>query len=234
MAAAKVALGGRNFVPDDGWPLHLIAEGRSAAGVSHDIAEARAIAARFNGVEIENTIAKVIRAMPFPPLNSVVGPDGEGWVPVHGHVSLSNAAALVADIEALFASHRPQSQSLGIWTAFLFTTLSTNAITVEPVFYWPDGWRPVHEAAAEASHLANLVKPGDNPPARALVEQMRREVTAIFERYGCAHFQIGRMYPYRASRDAASCDLLDAIKAVVDPDRLINPGALGFADVTAR
>jgi len=229
MAAAKVALGGRGFVPDDGWPLHLIAEGRSAAGVAQDIAEARRIATRFGGVEIENTIAKVIRAMPFPPLNSVVGPDGEGWVPVHGHVALSNAAALVADIAALFAAHRAESHALGIWTAFLFTTLSTNAITVEPVFYWPERWRPIHETAAEASHLANLVRPDDSPRARALVEKLRRDVIAIFVTYGCAHFQIGRAYPYRDSRDAASRDLLDAVKAVVDPDGRFNPGALGFS-----
>lgn len=229
LAAAKVALGGRDFVPEDGWPLHLIAEGRSAAGVAEDIAGMRIIAARFGGVEIENTIARMIRAMPFPALNSVVGPDGEGWVPVHGHCSLSSAPKVLAEIERLFDASRGEMDTLGVWNAYLFTSLSTNAVTVEPVFYWPEGWRAIHETAAEATHLRNLKRPADNADARALVERLRAAATAIFARYGCAHFQIGRAYPYRASRDAASLALLDTVKAFVDPDHAINPGGLGFA-----
>lgn len=229
LAAAKVALAGRDFVPEDGWPLHLIAEGRSAAGVAQDLSEMRRIAARFGGVEIENTIAKMIRAMPFPPLNSVIGPDGEGWVPVHGQCPLSTAARILGEIEELFATNRAQMDGLGVWVAYLFSSLSTNAITIEPVFYWPEGWRSIHEAAAEASHLANLKKPADSAEARALVERLRSEVIAIFTHFGVAHFQICRAYPYRESRDQASQQLLDTIKDAVDPKRLINPGVLGFA-----
>ena len=98
MAAAKIALGGRNFIEADEYPLHVIAEGRSKEGVAQDIAAARDIARRFDGVEIENTIAKVIRAQPFPTPNSMLGPDGESWVPVHGHVSLSNAPKMFGEI----------------------------------------------------------------------------------------------------------------------------------------
>ena len=228
MAAAKVALGGRDFVPEDGWPLHLIAEGRSAGGVAHDIAEMRRIATDHGGVEIGNTIARMIRAMPFPPLNSVVGPDGEGWVPVHGQCPLSQAAAIFARIEAVFARHQPEADRLGVWTAYLFSSLSTNAITVEPVFYWREGWRAIHAEAAEASHLARLAKPADSAEARALVEAIRREVIAIFAAAGVAHFQIGRTYPYRESRDETSKALLDTIKEFVDPAHALNPGGLGF------
>ena len=228
MAAAKVALGGRDFVPDDGWPLHLIAEGRSAAGVAHDIAEMRRIAAAHGGVEIENTIARMIRAMPFPPLNSVVGPEGEGWVPVHGQAPLSTAGAILSEIEALFAEHRAEADALGVWTAYLLSSMSTNAIIIEPVFYWPEGWRAIHADAAEPSHLARLTRPADSAAARALVERLRAGVIAIFARHGASHFQIGRTYPYRESLDAASTALLDTVKAFVDPAGALNPGGLGF------
>jgi len=60
------------------------------------------------------------------------------------------------------------------------------------------------------------------------VAEARKQVVAICARYGCGHFQIGRAYPYRESRDAASRALLDAIKAVVDPQGQFNPGGLGF------
>jgi D-lactate dehydrogenase (cytochrome) len=74
LAAAKVALGGRDFIGADDYPLHVAAEGRSEAGVAADMSAIRAVAARFGGAEIENSIAKVIRAMPFPPPNSILGP----------------------------------------------------------------------------------------------------------------------------------------------------------------
>jgi FAD/FMN-containing dehydrogenase len=228
MSAAKVALGGRNFVDAGDYPLHIIAEGRSAAGVAADMAEARRIAAVHGGHEIENTIAKVIRAMPFPPLNSMLGPEGEAWAPVHGMVALSQAPALFADLQAMFAEMAPDFEREGIFTGYLFTSVSTNAITIEPVFYWPHGWRPIHEVHVEPAHLARLPKPAPNPGATALVAKARRRVVEICAAYGCGHFQIGRAYPYRDSRDAASRAVLDAIKAAVDPGGQLNLGGLGF------
>jgi FAD/FMN-containing dehydrogenase len=227
-SAAKVALGGRDFVDDGDYPLHVIAEGRSPAAVAADMAEARRIAAAHGGHEIENTIAKMIRAMPFPPLNSMLGPEGEAWAPVHGMVALSQAPALFAEFQALFAQMAEAFEREGVFTGFLFTSVSTNALTIEPVFYWPHGWRPIHEVHVEPAHLARLPKPAPNPSATAVVAQARAQVVAICARYGCGHFQIGRSYPYRESRDAASRALLDAIKAAVDPKGQLNPGGLGF------
>nr|WP_315474688.1 FAD-binding oxidoreductase [uncultured Sandarakinorhabdus sp.] len=228
MAAARIALGGRNFIEPTDFPLHVIAEGRSAAAVADDMAQARQIARRFDGSEIENSIAKVIRAMPFPPPNSMLGPEGESWAPVHGIVSLTNAPAFHAAIEALFTDMADAFRQHGIYTGYLFTSLSTNALLIEPVFYWPNGYRPVHEAMMDASHLAGLPKLPANPEATAVVTQARQGVAQIAARFGCGHFQIGRAYPYRQSRDAASLALLDAVKALVDPDGKLNPGGLGF------
>jgi FAD/FMN-containing dehydrogenase len=228
MAAAKIALGGRDFIEADDYPLHMTAEGRSKEGVAADMATARAIARQHDGVEIENTIAKVIRAMPFPAPNSMLGPEGESWVPVHGHVSLSNAPAMFADIQALFAEMAQQFAAHEVHTGFLFTSLSTNAITIEPVFFWPHGYRPVHASMVEPSHLARLPQLPENPKATAVVTAAREGVKAIAARYGAAHFQIGRAYPYRDSRDEASRALLDTIKALVDPAGQFNPGGLGF------
>ncbi|MGA1797227.1 FAD-binding oxidoreductase [Sphingomonas sp. 4RDLI-65] len=227
-AAAKIALGGRNFIEADEYPLHIVAEGRSKDGVAHDIATARAIAKAFDGVEIDNTIAKVIRAQPFPAPNSMLGPDGESWAPVHGHASLSTAPAMFGDIQALFAAMQPEFDAHGISTGYLFTSLATNAITIEPVFFWPHGYRPLHVALMEPGYLKGVPKLDPNPVATEVVVRARDAVKDIATKYGAAHFQIGRAYPYRDSRDAASVALLDTIKALVDPDRQFNPGGLGF------
>lgn len=228
LSAARIALSGRNFIEEEEYPLHVIAEGRSKEGVAADLATARKIAKDFDGLEIANTIAKVIRAQPFPPPNSMLGPKGESWAPVHGHVSLSNAPALFAEFQALFASMAAEFEQHGITTGYLFTALATNAITIEPVFFWPHGYRPVHASMIEPGHLARLPKLPPNPAATAVVSRAREAVKSICARYGCAHFQIGRSYDYRGSRDEASRQLLDAIKQLVDPARQFNPGGLGF------
>ena len=228
MSAAKIAMGGRSFIDEGDYSLHMIAEGRSAAAVAADMTEAWRIATALGGQEIENTIAKVIRAVPFPPLNSMLGPEGEAWAPVHGMVALSQAPALFAALEAMFDEMAPVFEREHVSRGYLFTTMSTNAVTLEPVFYWPDERRAIHEASIEPAHLARLPKLAPNPSARAIVADARRRVIEIFAAFGAAHFQIGRCYPYRESRDNASTALLDAIKAAVDPDGRINPGVLGF------
>ncbi|TVV76539.1 FAD-binding oxidoreductase [Sphingomonas solaris] len=234
LAAAKIAMGGRNFIAPTDYPFHFACEGRSRAAVEADMAEARRICLSFGGAEIENTIAKVIRAMPFPALNSMLGPTGEAWVPCHGVVSLSTAPAIFAEVQAVFARRRAEMEAAEIHTGFLFTTMATNAIVIEPVFFWPQGWRKIHESAVEPSHLARLTQRPLHPEATALVTALRKELIAIFARYGAGHFQIGRTYPYRESRDAVSQALLDAVKHVTDPDGLLNPGVLGFPDAGGK
>jgi FAD/FMN-containing dehydrogenase len=228
MAAFRAVRGGRRFIPEEGYPLHLVFEGRSAAGVAQDVAEARRIAVAEGGEEIEDTIARVIRAQPFPPLNSVLGPEGERWAPIHGHAALSQAAAVFTALQTVFAGFADRFAAAGISTGYLFTHLETNAITVEPVFYWPDERFAVHAQAVEPAHLARLPVPPANAGAADLVWQARAEVLEVFTRFGCAHFQIGRTYPYRQSLDAAAWGLVESLKTYLDPAGALNPGVLGL------
>lgn len=225
----RIAKAGRDFVDLDSYPLHMIAEGRTAEGVAHDMATARRIATENGGQEIENTIAKVIRAMPFPPLNSALGPRAQRWIPIHGVTSLSKAPALFDALEAIFAQFAEDMARLDISTGYLFTSLSTNGLILEPVIYWPEQTLPVHHEALEPSHMARLPEQPPNPEATAIVTSIRKLLVAKFREFGCGHLQIGRTYSYRDSRDPASRDLLDAIKDAVDPTRSLNPGVLGFA-----
>jgi glycolate oxidase len=45
---------------------------------------------------------------------------------------------------------------------------------------------------------------------------------------GGMHFQIGRTYPLQDGVDPRAWSLLKAIKADLDPQGLMNPGALGL------
>jgi FAD/FMN-containing dehydrogenase len=226
--AGRVVLAGRDFVGADDYPLHVIAEGRCAAAVDADLATVRQIAARFGGHEIENTIAKVIRAQPFPPLNSVLGPAGQRWAPIHGIAPLSQAGAVFEAVAAVFAGMQAEFDAQAISIGYLFTSMSTNALIVEPVFYWPDARGLVHEAAMQPEHMARLPPLVANPAALAVVVKARESIIQVYQRFGCGHFQIGRTYPYRASRDAPSWSLLETVKRELDPGGGLNPGVLGL------
>jgi FAD/FMN-containing dehydrogenase len=233
-SAAKIAMGGRDFIEAEEYSVHVICEGRSKAGVAEDLDAARAIAAAEGGREIENTIAKVIRANPFPPLNSILGPEGERWAPVHGIVSLSQAPALFASLQALFAEMAPAFDREGVYIGYLFTALSTNALIIEPVFYWPDARHALIDATVEPQHLSRLPTLPQNPSASAVVAEARRRVVEICAAFGCGHFQIGRAYPYRQSRDEAAWSLIEAVKAALDPSAALNPGGLGLSPAPTK
>ncbi len=231
--AAKIALAGRDIMDKDDFSLHLIAEGRAQAAVAADLAEARKIALAHHGREIENSIARLIRVTPFPPLNSILGPSGERWAPIHAIASLSAAPKILADVQAAFATLKPELDAQNITLGYLFTTLSTNAIIIEPVFYWPEARFSLHESLMEPAHLARLPVQKPNQAATAAVIAAREKIIAIFAAHGCGFFQIGRTYPYLPSRDEPTKSLLAALKTHLDPAQKLNPGVLGLGGKTA-
>ena len=225
---AKVVAAGRSFLDDAAFSIHTIAEGRSQAAADADMAAIRVIALGAGGREVENTIPKILRANPFPPVNSMLGPNGERWVPVHGVVRHSQALATVAAIIALFEAHADAMERLGIGAGYMFLTVGTTGFLIEPVFYWPESHGEIHRRSIEPPHLARLNEFPDTPEARALVETLRAEIVAIFGRMDAIHFQIGRTYPVKALSDPGAWRIVQAVKAAVDPGGRMNPGVVGL------
>ena len=225
---AKVALAGRGYMDEVAYSAHLVVEGHSAAEIDAKIATLKQLASAAGGKEIENSIPKIMRANPFTPLNNILGPRGERWVPIHGIVPMGDAVACQSDIEAVFADMQNEFDKFDITTGFLLTTLSTNGFLIEPVFIWPEEIWPIHEQTVEAGTLKRVTRFEKNPDATACVTTARSRVLDVFEKYGAAHFQIGRTYRYRQTRDDSSWALLKAIKSAIDPDNQVNPGSLGF------
>lgn len=225
---AKVALAGRDFIADAQFSLHVLAEGRIQPAADADIAEARRIALAHGGSEVENTIPKIIRANPFGPLNSLLGPDGERWAPVHGLLPHSRAQACYAAIEALFAANRSDMARLGVHTGTLIAAVGGKGVIIEPCLYWPDARNPLIEATPEPAHLARLPRHAANPAARALAHRLKLELIDLFHAHDAVHLQIARTYRYRDSLAPAADALLAAVKRQLDPEGRMNPGALGL------
>ena len=110
----------------------------------------------------------------------------------------------------------------------LMIAIGQNFFSYEPVFHWFDEWYPVHKRTPEPSHLKTLKEPEPNPEATALVAEMREKVVAIFSKHGAASNQIGKTYPYFDSLLPETARVVGGIKNMLDPDGVVNPGALGF------
>ena len=225
--AAKVAVAGRRYMKDVSYSVHVVVEGTSAAGVAAD-AEAIREAIAPLGEEIENSIPKITRGMPFSPLNNVLGPGGERWLPIHGMVPMSGAKAVWQAIYDLFDAHEEQFKKYDIDTGFLVTGMSTNAFLIEPVLYWPEAWTEIHARTVQEPVLKRLTKFDPNPQATAFVAEFKAKLCELFLEHKAAHFQIGRAYLYKQGRDEQTWKVLEGVKKVVDPEGKLNPGSLGL------
>lgn len=224
-AGAKLVMAGRDFLDPGKWSAHAVIEADSVAALRPRVARVKALMGA-GGTAIENSIPKAMRAVPFAPPNSMLGPGGERWVPVHGIVPHSRAQAAKAACDAVFAARQEQIDQHGIRIGCLVTVFSQQATLIEPVFFWPDSHTNYHRRMVEAAYLAKLPQPADDPAARRVVAELKRAVADALRAAGATHFQLGRFYTYRAGRDAAALALFDAIKAALDPQGLMNPGVL--------
>ncbi|MCC5861820.1 MAG: FAD-binding oxidoreductase [Gammaproteobacteria bacterium] len=227
-AGAKLAMAGRSFLKDVPFSLHLSMDGRDGADAESRLKAARAAVGSL-GREIENSVPKVMRATPFAEVNSMLGPDGQRWLPVHGIVPLPEAARAYATIEAFFERRRELDERLGIEHGYLMCTVSNHAFMLEPCLYWSDARMRFHETVLDERYLAKLRIHPANPEASEAVAILREELASEFHALGASCFQIGKFYPYSRNRDAGQWALLSALKAFMDPAGLINPGALGLS-----
>jgi FAD/FMN-containing dehydrogenase len=225
---AKVVAAGRSFLDDANFSIHLICEGRHQGAVEADMKAVEAIVTGHGGRIVENTIPKILRANPFPPPNSMAGPDGERWAPVHGIVRHSKALETIDALSALFENHGEAMERLGVGAGYMFLLVGRTGFLIEPCFYWPDEQWEIHLRFIEPGHFDKLKKYPRNPEARALVETLRQGVIDVFGRVEGVHFQIGRTYPLKDRSDPRAWAMIEAVKRTVDPGNLMNPGALGL------
>lgn len=225
---ANVVLSGRRYMKDVDYSVQVMIEDFTQAGADEKAKQVAAIAKQRRGKAIGNSIPKIVRANPFGPVNSMLGPQGERWVPAHAIVSHSNAAAGHAAIMDLFAKHADGLAQHGVETGFLFATVGHNSFALEPVFFWPDSTTEIHREYVEKAHLARLPELAENLDARRFVAQLRHELAELFRERGGVHMQIGKEYHYADGIHPESLALIRAVKQHLDPNNLVNPGALGL------
>jgi len=225
---ARVALAGRRFMKDGRYSAHFMIEEATQQAADANAAAVREACFAHGGNELENSVPKITRANPFGPLNNMIGPGGERWLPVHTLVPHSKARATFEAIEAFFDRHAEVMEEHGIENAYLLSIIDAQAFVIEPVFYWPDQLNDLHRETVEDATLARVNNYPENPAAHAVVMAMRTELMEIMRDSGGVHLQIGRRYPYRQGISDEAERLVRGIKKLVDPDNRINPGSLGL------
>ncbi len=224
---ARMIKAGRGFAASDMHTLHFVCAGRSRDAARADLEAGRELALAAGGMEIANTIPKAARANPFEPLNGILGSQGERWAALNAKVPHSDAGRLIKATEQLLAPYSETMTQHGVTLSFLFIAINNHIFSYEPVLRWFDEWLPVHKRTPEPEHLARLKEPSPDPAARALVDEIRSRIVSLFAEFGAASNQIGKTYPHLSSLNPASRGLLRAIKSELDPNGLMNPGALG-------
>ena len=225
MAGLGLVKTGRDFVGVDKYSAHVAVEGQTAAEVASKVEAAKKIFAA-KGHATENSFPKALRAMPFTPPNSMLGPAGERWVPVHGIFPHSAAQSAFTAIQQFFASKRALLDQHQIRIGYLSTTVAQQAVLIEPVFYWNDAHTEYHKRVVEADYLKKCGEPAANPSATAAVGALKAETASLMRSLGGTHFQLGKFYTYREGRNPVALALFDAIKKHLDPNGLMNPGVL--------
>ena len=205
--------------------LHLVVEGRDDADATARLDILRQIALA-EGMEVDATIPKAIRADPFGFVDSVFDPDGRLMAWTHGIAPYSKAIGTYQAVKDYLDSESGKMAQHGV-DATVTVALSLGALLIEPVFYWRDIARPAH-LRAMAAPPAEPPDVAPNPEATRTVAQLRAGLRDLFLQRRAVHLQIGKFYAYREALSAPASSVLTALKKQLDPRGLMNPGALGL------
>jgi FAD/FMN-containing dehydrogenase len=223
----KMATAGTKALANAAYACHFILEGATPIEAKAKLHRLRALMEPF-GAEIPNSVPSVVRGMPFAPFYNVLGPKGERWVPLHGVLSHDQVGPFHAALQALYASRKAEMERHGVWTGAMFETVGSSGFLYEVAFNWPGARNAYHEAVVPQDYLAAVPTYPADPGADAFLDQLKQDVTALYSAHGAGHFQLGKTYPHATRLSAPALAALKAMKAQLDPDGLMNPGALGL------
>lgn len=226
--AFKVAAAGRRYLKDVGYTLHMTIDGRDDADVESALALVKQACTDHDGREIEASIPKVMRGTPFPPPIMMLGPHGDRWVPMHGILPHSLHETILNDIDVYMDSQEDVIEKFGLVWGQVSNLIGQSRVLVEVNLYWKDRRTDMIESYLDEEYLESKETFDHDPEAWAAVGKLRQGLANLFRQRGGTHMQIGRSYPFLESRLDNTADLIRSIKAKVDPDNRINPGALGL------
>jgi D-lactate dehydrogenase (cytochrome) len=224
-----MAMGGKRILKDVPYSLHMTFDGHTETVAAEHMDLGADICAEEGGLEMANSIPQVFRANPFGGVRTVLlGSEGEIWLPVHGFFPLSKAIPAAQATEKWLAEMQPLMTQWGIKTSYL-TCFAGSEFVIEPSFYWHDQLGEFRLSLIEPEFAAKWKDIPANEARRKVALTLRDQLRDLFDRQGGLHLQIGKYYPYtEIMNNAALPKVINGVKDLLDPQRLVNPGSLGL------
>jgi FAD/FMN-containing dehydrogenase len=224
VAMARASL---RTAPGRGMAVHIFVEGEDAAECQSRIAATNTLARERGLMASDAAVARAMLRMPFGPVTGLAGAPGERWVPIHAILPHSRALEGMAVVEALVRERAEGIAEHGIKVRHLLATLGGGAVTLEPMFLWRDRLTPFADQLLREQGGTSSADAPARPAAEAFVAALRQEMIDRLDAIGALHTQLGRAYPYQQRLAPETAVLFRAIKRELDPDNIMNPGALG-------
>ena len=225
MNAAKMAATGANFMDGVKWSLHLTIEGVDDRAAEAALEIVRSICTKL-GREIPNILPQAMAARGYS-VRGFLGKDGQRWVPTNSLFPLSRAPEIAAAIQAFFETKRAEMNRLNIVESYM-TNYGETYFMCEPSFYWTDEVSELHLRHLGAEEAKKFKDLPPNEEKRAFVKQLRKDLTQTFQDLGAVHVQLGKCYEFNSTLRPETRRLVEDVKAMLDPDGLLNPGNLGL------
>jgi D-lactate dehydrogenase (cytochrome) len=221
--------GGVKFLEKWEHSVHIVVDGFDQGAADRGVAAIKRIAKRRGGKVLPPTMCIAMRMDPFQPVDRLIlGPDGECSTPSHCIVPLSRAHELDAAVEKFFSDNESFMKEHGLTRTCLHICVA-GMFGIEPILYWRDKLNPLRLSVARVERKEAFSKIPATPAATEAAIELRRRMVTMFKHVGGCHYQIGKFYPYRESVGSEDTwKLLEDMKSVVDPGRLMNPGVLGI------
>jgi len=226
--AARLALSGKAEFDGDIYMLNITLDDTSAEGADAKLRQVRALSREHDAREITPSAPMAMRGTPFIAFNTAERRSLLRNLPTNGLVPHSRVPALCRDIEALLGDSADEMARHGIECGTVYFGVGQQAVCVEPIFYWDDPQHFEHNRVTERSNVAALDGFAEPPAATQLASALRKKLSEIMTAHGSAHVQIGRNYPWLATRSAPATALVQALKRQLDPQCHVNPGSLGL------
>ena len=112
---AKIALSGRRFMDEVEWAMFTISEGRTEAEAEHQAERIREICSAEGGVELPDSIPRILAANPFGPVNNMVGAKVSAGCRYTVGTPLPRRGVMAA-VEGVYESHRDTLEQFNIET----------------------------------------------------------------------------------------------------------------------
>ena len=227
--AFAMATKGKKILSQVNYSLHVATDGVSEAAVAGNLMLIEEHINAHHGAPIGNAIPLAFRSQPFGGVRTILlGSQGEVWIPVHGFFPLSRAVDAALTTERYFAENSELMARHNIKYSYL-TCFSGAEFVIEPSLYWFDELGEFRLDLIEPEFREQWKDIPADLETREVALKLREGLRALFYELGACHLQLGKYYPYQESiGNAPFAELLSGIKKVVDPQGLMNPGALGL------